>query len=308
MKKILLICGRERGLFIIKELTNNNVNISGVIIMKDDPHEIPWSEKIGELSKSKNIPYEIGKSFNNDNILNFYKELEPHIVFTENWRTMIPRSIYEKAKHFVVFHESLLPKYRGFAPLSWPIINGESETGVTMFYIGEDVDAGPIIDRYKIPIKHDDSCNELYLKTFDAYLNLCLKNIPRLINDDVQTKLQNENDATFACMRTPDDGWIDWSKSAKQIHNFIRALKPPLLPGAFTFYNGNKIVIISAEISVIKDKYVGKIPGRIIKIDDDSVYVLCGDGIIKIKEAKLENSDSVEKASKIFNKMKIKIG
>lgn len=305
IKKVLIIGGRERGLYLVKNILDHKFPIHGFIVMEEDDHEVKYSLEIAKVLDDNNIPNVTGKSFKSNKIGDFFNSIKPDCVLVENWRTIIPNNYITGVENFIVFHESLLPRYRGFAPLAWPIINGETETGVTMFYISEGVDSGDIIDQRRIPIDPADSVNDVFYKTFEAYWDLIRKNVPLLLDAKIHPVKQDESLASYSCMRTPEDGQIFWVKKTIDIFNLVRALSPPLMPGAFFFYNDNKIVILEAEIMNNPPEYDGRIPGRIIEISKECVAVLTGDGVIRIKEVLVNNE--VKRASEVLDKMKIKL-
>jgi methionyl-tRNA formyltransferase len=305
--KTVMICGRERGLFLLESLYDANFIPSGLIIMNDDDHEAKWSDRIAESAGIREIPFVVGKSFANQQVEDFYLRMKPNVVLTENWRTIVPTRIYKSADHFIVFHESLLPKYRGFAPLVWPLINDEKETGVSMFYASDEIDSGDVLDQYRIPIRPGDSCNELYRATFEVYLEMCLKNLPKLDENRQKAVKQDENQATYCCMRTPEDGRINWSKSANDIFNLVRAIKPPLFAGAYTEYDGQKIVVAEAEVLRNPPRFVGVIPGRIASLHAESTDVLTGQGILRIHSVMTEFNPELLPAGTVLKKMKVKL-
>ena len=304
-EKVVILGGRERGLYLIEKFLKNNMPIHGFIVMKDDDHEIVWADKIIKILRDNSIPYKLGKSFKSPELYNFIEIIKPNLILVENWRTIIPHDIISSVNNVVVFHESLLPKYRGFAPLVWPIINGEKETGVSMFFISEKVDAGDIIDQKKISISDSDTSYDLFLKTYEVYWDLIHNNLPKLLAGKAHASEQDESNATYACMRTPDDGKINWERNTVDIYNFIRALAPPFMPGAFCIYNNLKIIIKKAEIKQNVPTFIGRIPGRIVEINRNYVSVLTGDGVLNIKTVIYDNISY--NANEILNKIKLKL-
>lgn len=301
----MMMGGRERGHHLIEKMIRHKLPLDGFIVMEDDEHEVQWSERIVDLLKAHDIPNCVGKSFRSKKLKDFISEVLPDIILVENWRTLIPDNIISKAKHVIVFHESLLPKYRGFAPLAWPIINDEQETGVSMFFISDRVDAGDIIEQKRIPIGDEDTSYDLFLKTYEAYWALIRDNLPKLIEGKLEVFPQKEEDATYACMRTPEDGHINWAHPTRSIYNHIRALAPPFLPGAYSFYDGKKIAIKKAVVPENQPVYVGRIPGRIVEIGGQYVSVLTGDGIIHIEQ--IWSDGEILPAPSVLTRMKIKL-
>jgi len=175
-------------------------------------------------------------------------ELDPDLILVIGWYYMIPTSIIQlPPKGTIGIHASLLPKYRGNAPLVWAIINGEKETGISLFYFDEGVDTGDIIAQKKFEIADTDTIKEVLEKTKTCSKEILLQTMPLLKEGKAQRKVQDHSQATIFPKRTPADGAIDWSLPAKQIRDFIRAQTKPY-PGAFAMINGKKITIWDADI------------------------------------------------------------
>lgn len=306
MTSVIIAGGRERLLHVLSNIPELIDTIGAVIIMKEDEHEEIWSDKIQNLLDQKGIPNVTAKSFNNPKVKELISKLPKSVLLCENWRTMISDEDVEKFEDVIIFHESLLPEYRGFAPLTWPIINGERETGVSMFYVASEVDAGDIIKQERISIEAHDTSYDLFRKTYNVYLELISWLISQIKNgESISATAQNHDQASFGCMRTLEDSKIDWSDTAENIYNLIRALAPPFLPGAFTEYKDERVFIAKASISPLQHNYVGRIPGRIVSIGESVVSVLCKDGIIDI-ETVVKDSQAVP-ASQVLNRMKVKL-
>jgi methionyl-tRNA formyltransferase len=181
-----------------------------------------------------------------------YKEqlsdFNPDLLLAIGWYYMIPGSLRQAAPLGCVgIHSSLLPKYRGGAPLVWAIINGETEAGVSFFHFGDGVDDGDIIAQKKFQIDVQDTIREIILKATEVSLSLIEKNIPMIADGTASRIPQSHTDATYVPQRKPEDGLIDWSWDSKRICNFIRAQTRPY-PGAYTIINDKKILIWDANI------------------------------------------------------------
>jgi methionyl-tRNA formyltransferase len=179
------------------------------------------------------------------------EEFKPDFMLAIGWYYMIPKSIRELApKGCTGIHASLLPKYRGGAPLVWAIINGEAETGLTFFYLDEGIDDGDIIAQKKFSIEPEDTIRELIVKTTDAALSVIKEYLPKISDGTAPRIKQDHSKATVVPQRKPEDGLIDWNWDSKRIKDFIRAQTKPY-PGAYTVIEGKKITIWDAEITEI---------------------------------------------------------
>ncbi len=282
----IFIGGREKGLLSLQALVSMKANVVQAYVLKEDDHEYEkFYPIIEEFCKNNNIPYILTKSVKErigEVIL-----LKPDLIIVSGWRTIIPKEIVEYPKYgCVTFHESLLPKYRGFAPINWAVINGEKKTGVTMFYLDKGVDTGDIIAQKEILIGENDTAYAIYKNSIKISTDLLIKYHSLLLSGKVSRKKQNEKRATYACSRTPDDGRIDFTMTTREVHNVIRGSSYPY-PGAFCFHKGTRIVIQKATIPSQK-KWSGSIPGRITMITPMGIEVLTGDGSIKITEVTIE--------------------
>jgi len=203
-----------------------------------------------EIANEKSIPYyeidsiEGSKTKDYNEII---KDLNLDLILVLGWYYMIPKTIRDLSKFGAWgIHASLLPKYAGGAPLNWAIINGEEETGVTLFRMADGVDDGDIIAQKSFSIDYEDNISDVYSKATTASKEiLCntLKNV-----DNVSFQSQDKNKIEIYPQRKPSDGEIDFSKNSKELYNFIRAQSHPY-PGAFiTTSDGKKLVIEKARI------------------------------------------------------------
>ncbi|MCB0429406.1 MAG: methionyl-tRNA formyltransferase [Flavobacteriales bacterium] len=182
-----------------------------------------------------------------------YMELLNNIHFdlmvVIGWYHMIPAKVRNLAsKGCVGIHASLLPKYRGGAPLVWAVINGERESGVTLFHMEDGVDDGDVVGQEAFEIGADEYIRDVLAKAEQASVRLVEKYVPRILAGDAPRIPQDPAAATVYPQRKPEDGQIDWSWDAEKIFNFIRAQSKPY-PGAFTFVEGKKVTIWQADVS-----------------------------------------------------------
>ena len=220
------------------------------------------------------------------------------LLLMVSWRYLVPPSIYRRARlGAYVFHDSLLPKYRGFAPTVWAMINGETETGVTLFEVTEEVDAGDIVDQRAIAIGFEDSIRDVVARVTGEYLRMIEDNLCSLLSGNPQLRPQNHAEATYTCKWTPADAQIDWRMSTESIYNLVRATSNPY-PGSFTCLDGSKLTVWSAELPRETRKFVSSVPGRVVRTEPGiGATVLTGDGSILLKDVQLENAPIVNAAT-----------
>lgn len=307
--KLLFIGGRDRGFECLKALLKIGINIGAIFCMKEDEHEYEkYYTKIEKFANKKKIPIKITNSVKSEEDIKLIQKLKPTLILVMGWRTLIPQEILDiPQKGAVAVHESLLPKYRGFSPINWAIINGEEVIGVTLFYMAEGMDAGDIVGQELISIGPNETAYEVYQKTKKASINLTLQYIKSLMNGTAMRIPQNEHEATFTCPRIPDDGLIDWKLSAREIHNFIRALSFPY-PGAFTTFEGRRLYIQKASLPLNHCTFIGSIPGRIVARGNGWVEILVGDrGILRILKVQEEGGEIID-ASVLIKSIRTTLG
>ena len=254
---IVFFGATELGYDCCEALLKNGHKISGIFTIKQkfnisyspgNPVKNYLFKDFGILAERYNIPIlaideKLGDHFES------FSLMKPDFALAIGWYYMIPNSFLEICnKGGAGIHASLLPKYRGNAPLVWAIINGEKETGVSFFYFAEGVDEGDIIGQEKFEISESDTIKEVLEKTTIASKKVLLDKLSEIANGTNTPTKQDHSKATLYPKRSPEDGEIDWSKSPKEINNFIRAQTKPY-PGAFTIINGKKVKILSAIVS-----------------------------------------------------------
>jgi methionyl-tRNA formyltransferase len=294
--KIFLFVGSRRGFAVLNKLIATKAEIVGILCLVEDAHEEQYHPKVGAIAKQHNIPLFYTTEVKPSEYSQVLQQIKPDIAFAIGWRYLINQAAYTiPPKGTLIIHDSLLPKYRGFAPMNWAIINGEKKTGVTLFHIAEGVDCGPIVDQLETDINLLDTAKTVDEKIIKLYEDIIIKNLPALAQGLVKAKPQDESLATYTCKRTPEDGAINWSQTSLQIYNLIRALTHPF-PGAYTTLQGKKVVIWQAELPQTPENYVGRVPGRILGKRDGKIEVLTGDGIIRL--SRLQFIDQEERDAK----------
>lgn len=199
---------------------------------------------------------------------------------------ILSKEILSIPKKFCInAHASLLPKYRGAAPINWALIRGENKTGVTIIKMTEEMDAGSIIKSEELEIKEDDNCDSLEDKLSKLAANLLVNCIEHIENDDFELIGQKEELVSFAPKLKKENGLINWEKSARDIYNLIRGCFG--WPGAFTFYKGRLMKIYQAEI-LEASPYKESRPGEIQEVEKDKIFIGTGKGQLIIKELQLE--------------------
>ncbi len=225
----------------------------------------------------------------------FIHDAKPDLIWLTDYRYIIPIDCLSIARLGAInLHPSLLPEYRGRAPLNWAVINGESRLGLTAHFVSETVDAGDIVMQRAYNLRPDEDVGDALMKLYPLYETVTAEVIAAFINDTVRRTPQPTGHHKVYPARKPDDGWIDWRKSASQIHNLIRGVARPY-PGALGFVGEKRVTIWKCSIrSICKDAS----PGTVLSITDDNTFeVACGDGALIVTDYSIDSGRNLETLS-----------
>lgn len=215
------------------------------------------------------------------------RDLKPDILVMVAFGQILKKNVLEMAPHGVMnVHGSLLPKYRGAAPINWSVINGETVTGVTTMYSDQGVDTGKMLLKREMVLRDDMDAELLAEEMSFVGADLLIETLRELMAGRLVPLEQNESEATYAPRLTKEMGNIDWRKPSFEIHNLVRGLAP--WPGTYTFLDGQPVKILTTSI-VLQDPGESKEPGTIIIVDNAKFLVACGaDGkdLLEINEIK----------------------
>ena len=226
------------GVRCLRVLLEAGVRVPLVVTHRDDPAERVFFGSVAELARSKGI--ETLEDPEENLLERRIANLAPDFVFSFYYRRMLPPELLAAARRGAFnLHGSLLPKYRGRAPVNWAVLKGETETGATLHEMIAKPDAGRIVDQEPVPIGPDETAAEVMAKVAAAAERVLKRSIGKLVAGTAQLKPQDLARGSYFGGRRPEDGRIDWSSSALEIHNLVRAVAPPY-PGAFT--EGMKIL------------------------------------------------------------------
>lgn len=210
----------------------------------------------------------------------FIKTLNPDVIVVVAFGQFLSKKLLAIPRYGCInLHASLLPKYRGAAPIHWAIINGEAETGLTTFLLTEEMDAGDILLQERVPISDEDTAGSLHDKLATLGPDLVLQTLAGLEKGTLTPRPQDHSQATFAPKIGSTMGQIDWAQSARKIFNLIRGLNPS--PGAYTFFGGQRLKIYTSRI--IESDSLSE-PGRVIAFGDEGPIVRCGEGALELRE------------------------
>ncbi|MBI6547859.1 bifunctional UDP-4-amino-4-deoxy-L-arabinose formyltransferase/UDP-glucuronic acid oxidase ArnA [Xenorhabdus lircayensis] len=275
--KAVIFAYHDIGCVGLNALVKAGFDIQAVFTHTDDPNENHFFSSVARIGADLGLPVFAPEDVNHPLWLERIREMKPDVIFSFYYRNMLSQEILSLAeKGTFNLHGSLLPKYRGRAPINWAVLNGETETGVTLHKMLVKPDAGDIVAQQAIQISETDTSLEVHGKIREAAVELLDNILPQIKSGHYPSIPQNESQATYFGRRTAEDGEITWNKSAKEINNLVRAVTEPY-PGAFTFLGGRKITIWRARPI---NQVHGKRPGTVISTEP--FVIACGDGALEI--------------------------
>lgn len=292
--RVLFLGNNDLAVACLKRILLLKEDIVGIVVNHGIPARDFFLKMITGLAKKNKITIYCPRKINDPLFLNQIRDLKLDLIISVSYRQILKREILGIPRVGAVnLHPSYLPKYRGKNPLNWVLINGEKETGVTVHYINEGIDAGGILARKKIKIFQGDTAGSLQKKFVQAAPDLIERTIGLIRNGRARAIPQNEKEASYYPPRTAEDGKINWDRSAKDIYNLIRALIPPSYPGAFTYLpTGGKIVfrkaIFPSILSILKANGSPHKPGEVIDVKKGKVLIQTGRGILRVNQVDIE--------------------
>ncbi|WP_426381546.1 methionyl-tRNA formyltransferase [Mammaliicoccus lentus] len=263
----------------VLEMLIQEYDVIAVVTQPDRPvgrKKILTPPPVKKVALEHNIPVYQPEKLNNSSELEEIINLKPDLIVTSAFGQLLPKSLLDAPKHKAInVHASLLPKYRGGAPIHYAVMNGEKKTGITIMYMAEKLDAGNIISQDEVEILENDTVGEVHDKLATLGTELLKKTLPTIFNGTNDSIVQDDSLATFASNISREDERIDWTKDAQTIHNHIRGLSP--WPVAYTTMDGKNLKLWRSEIV---ENVKGK-PGEIIETTKDAMIVATGseDGV-----------------------------
>lgn len=288
--KILFMGTASFSKHVLEKLLENSFNIIGVVSQPDryvGRKKILTMPEVKEVAIKNNIPV-----FQPQKIRQEYQEiidLKPDLIITAAYGQIVPEVILNTPKLGCInVHASLLPKYRGGAPVHYAIINGEKVTGITIMYMAKKMDAGNIISQLEVNIGEEETTGELYERLSIVGAELLIETLPSIIEGTNASIKQDENLVTYAPTISHEQEKLDFNKSALQIYNQVRGMNP--WPGAYTTYQDKVVKIWAGMIHNCKNAmkhHAHQENGTIVKIFKDAIGVKTGEGIYLITELQI---------------------
>lgn len=275
--KAVVFAYHDIGCAGIEALLNAGYEIAAVFTHADDPKENTFYGSVAQLCARHGIPVHAPEDANHPLWVERVAKLNPDFIFSFYYRNLLGEALLATARQGAFnLHGSLLPKYRGRAPANWVLVNGETETGVTLHRMVKRADAGAILAQQTVMIERSDTGLTLHAKLREAATQLLRDALPQLAQGKLSETAQDESQATCFGRRTPTDGKLVWQKPAEQLFNLVRAVTQPY-PGAFCAVGEHKLIVWQAE--VVKGNE-GQAPGRVISVNP--LRIACGEDSLVI--------------------------
>ena len=277
----------------LEALLRSEFSVTGVVTQPDRPRgrgKAVSPSKVKEVALAHNLPILQPDKMKHPDTFDALQQWQPEIIAVAAFGRILPKSILDlPSRGCINVHGSLLPRYRGAAPIQWALINGESETGVTTMLMDEGMDTGTILLQEAVPILPEETAGELSVRLAEVGADLLIKTLREWTDNRIIPRAQDDPAATMAPMLTKEDGNIDWNRSAIDISNRIRGLSP--WPGAYTFCEKDRLTIWKAtplmEHSLVSTGT--QPPGTILGVAKNEIVVATSHGILAISELQPAN-------------------
>jgi methionyl-tRNA formyltransferase len=273
------------GVRCLSVMLAHGVRIPLVVTHRDDPEENVWFESVEKLARDNDLEVATPDDPNAPRFLQRLADISPDFIFSFYYRFMLSPAVLATAMRGAFnMHGSLLPKFRGRAPVNWAVLRGETSTGATLHEMVEKPDAGRIVDQFPVPILPDDRAIDVFRKVTVAAELLLDRALPGVLDGMAPLITQDLAQGGYCRGRKSDDGRIDWTKGAKEIHDLVRAVAPPY-PGAFTMLGAQKLRLNATRL----------VPGAApaapatLRFDGTHLVARCADGrSLRILECDLD--------------------
>lgn len=293
-KKIIFFGTASFAADILEKLLEEKISFTGIISQPDRPagrKKIPKASPVKILAEKKGLPLKQFETLD-QSVVNFLKEEQPDLFLVAAYGKILPKKILEIPRFGSInVHGSLLPQYRGASPIQKALLDGQTETGVSLILMNEKMDAGPILAQKKVPIEPKDDYSSLEKKLAQKAIEILPEALNQRINKRRFPRLQDESAVSFCPLIEKRDGEINWDESAKKIYNRFRAFS--VWPGIYSFWQKNettkmKVAIFPEGFQPDNSFSQKLLPGKVFLTGNKMLSVKAGSGFLKISELQLE--------------------
>lgn len=268
----------------LEVLLNAHFNLVGVYTQPDRPKgrgQNTAASPVKEQALRHGIPVFQPQKLRAPEVVEELRALAPDLIVVVAFGQILPRSVLEIPRYGCInVHASLLPKYRGAAPINQAIIDGEHETGITTMLMDVGLDTGPMLLKRSLAIGPDETAGELHDRLSALGGETLAATLQLLLRGELRPEVQDEEQTCYAAMLKKEDGRIDWQQSAQQIHDRIRGLAP--WPGTYTYLNGEPLKLFLTRVEAGEGE-----PGTILPHAGDALRIACGSGVLAVREVQL---------------------
>jgi methionyl-tRNA formyltransferase len=286
--RILFFGYSEIGYECLDLLLTRGDHVVALFTHEDNPNEKIWFKTPAVAARAKGVPIFTPEKIATPEWLEKIAALKPDLILSVYYRNMISTKILGLARLGAFnLHGSLLPKYRGRAPINWAILHGETRIGVTLHRMVKAPDAGAVVDQEGVDLGPRDTAEEAFRKVLPCARRVIARQIDLLLKGQAKETPQDESQVTYCGGRKPEDGRIDWTQTSAQIFNLVRAVTDPY-PGAFTEVGAARLMVWWAEPNSAAAREGTGAPGEILSLDP--LVVATGDGALELVRTEWRNA------------------
>ena len=277
----------------LESLLNHEYDVIGVVTQPDRPQgrgQTVVASPVKQLAQRHGIPVLQPETIKSPELHQTLVAWEPDVIAVTAFGRILPKSLLDLPSGGCInVHGSLLPRYRGAAPIQWSLINGELETGITTMLMDEGMDTGPVLLQRTVAIESEETTTELGQRLARSGGDLLIETLKGMANKTVLSQEQDHGHATYAPLLTKEDGMINWTQPARNIANRIRGLSP--WPGCYTFLHHQRLVIWKATVKTENSHAtkLGHTAGTILNVNKKELRVLTGQGELQVTEVQPAN-------------------
>lgn len=281
--KAVVFAYHDMGCVGVQALLDAGFDIAAIFTHADNAQENAFFGSVARLAAERGIPVYAPDDVNHPLWVDRITEMKPEVIFSFYYRNLLGEAILNSARIGAFnLHGSLLPAYRGRAPLNWVLVNGETQTGVTLHRMVSRADAGAIIAQQAVEIADADDALSLHRKLTESAKHLLEGALPTLKSGTFSETAQDESKASYVGRRTPEDGRLEWEKPAQTLHNLVRAVSDPW-PGAFSFVGTHKFIVWKSRV---RSDVAPARAGTVISVAP--LIIACGDGALEVMTGQTE--------------------
>jgi methionyl-tRNA formyltransferase len=292
--RVVVLGYHTMGCLGFEALVRHGFEVAAVLTHRDDPREEVWWDSLAARAEARGVPVHYPENPKSPEFQDLVASYAPDFLFSFYYRSMIPAAVLESAPRGALnLHGSLLPRYRGRAPVNWVLVEGQTETGVSLHYMVAKPDAGDLVDQERVAIDFADTAFTLYGKLEAAAGTLLDRALPALAAGTARPSPLDLAQGSYRGGRKPADGAIDWSWPSRRIYDLVRGVTHPY-PGAFTTLGGRRLLVWWA---LPMDAAVSAAPGTVTAVDRDGITVAAGEGAVRLITLQLDGQPELPAVS-----------